>query len=204
MSKEYIKYEFLVQYEKEMKNLADILIGAQYNLKFLQLAFQQSELYAQNHKLDERFEIRTILRRIHITVAGMLIMQIKQFADDNQHDTVTISKFQNNIFKYIKEEKKQEYFEQVGLITKTEKWKNCKSIVSKFSLFRNEVLAHNLMDVPYIEIDINEAALVVSEYDKLFRVLSFQDSDYLERSNDINNCTADFMKIFFDELLPLK
>lgn len=203
MSKEYIKIECLDQYEKEKNNLADILIGSKYNLKFLQMALQQSDLYAQNHKLTERIEIRSILKRIYITFAGTLILQIKQFADDNQLDTMTISKFQNNIFKYIKEEKKQEYYDQVGLITKTEEWKKCKSIVSKFSIFRNEVLGHNLIDIPNITIDINELTLVVSEYDKLFRVLSFQDADYLERSEDIDNCTADFMKIFFDELLPL-
>ena len=203
MSQEYIKAECLENYEKEKNNLANILIGAQYNLKFLQLAIQQSELYSQNHDVCERLEMRSILKRIHITVANTLILQIKQFADDNKPDTMTISKFKNNIFGYIKEEKKQELYEQVGLIIKTVEWKNCQGVISKLSVFRNEILAHNLMDYPYMEVDINEVSLVVSEYDKLFRILSFQDSEYLERSEDIDKCTTDFMKIFFDTLLPL-
>ncbi len=82
------------------------------------MVHELSELYSQKHDVTECFEIRVIMRRIHITVAWELALQIKAFADDTAPDTLTVSKLQNKMFAYIKENKKQEIYDNIGTVVK--------------------------------------------------------------------------------------
>ncbi len=116
--KDYIKQEYYDEYINERENLEDRLIEAKYNLLFLRMMHERSEVYRKSNATS-REEIRIVLRRIYITVAWELALQIKAFTDDNDKDCITINKFKNNIFKYMKDEKKQDYYRSLGVITKT-------------------------------------------------------------------------------------
>lgn len=112
-------------------------------------------------------------------MAWELALQIKAFTDDNDKDCITINKFKNNIFKYIKDEKKQEYYRSLGEITKTLEWNECRKIVSSISDYRNKVVGHNIANAPKLTFDINEADFVVSQYERLFNILIFQNENML-------------------------
>lgn len=75
--KDYIKDEYCDIYVRERDNLADRIIEAKYNLLFLTMAHKRSEIFNSTHYVTERFEIGVILRRIYITVAWELALQIK-------------------------------------------------------------------------------------------------------------------------------
>lgn len=68
-----------------------------------------TEIFNSTHYVTERFEIGVILRRIYITVARELALQIKAFTEDNEKDTLTVNKLKNHIFKYLKDEKNKKY-----------------------------------------------------------------------------------------------
>lgn len=107
--KDYIKDEYCDIYVRERDNLADRIIEAKYNLSFLTMAHKRSEIFNSTHYVTERFEIGVILRRIYITVAWELALQIKAFTEDNDKDTLTVNKLKNHIFKYLKDEKNKKY-----------------------------------------------------------------------------------------------
>ena len=163
---------------------------------------ERSEVYRKSNATS-REEIRIVLRRIYITVAWELALQIKAFTDDNDKDCITINKFKNNIFKYIKDEKKQEYYRSLGEITKTLEWNECRKIVSSISDYRNKVVGHNIANAPKLTFDINEADFVVSQYERLFNILIFQNEKYAERVADLNDEKANFITAYLDAVLPL-
>ena len=200
--KDYIKQEYYDEYINERENLEDRLIEAKYNLLFLRMMYERSEVYRKSNATS-REEIRIVLRRIYITVAWELALQIKAFTDDNDKDCITINKFKNNIFKYIKDEKKQEYYRSLGEITKTLEWNECRKIVSSISDYRNKVVGHNIANAPKLTFDINEADFVVSQYERLFNILIFQNEKYAERVADLNDEKANFITAYLDALLPL-
>ena len=200
--KEYIKQEYYDEYINERENLEDRLIEAKYNLLFLRMMHERSEVYRKSNATS-REEIRIVLRRIYITVAWELALQIKAFTDDNDKDCITINKFKNNIFKYIKDEKKQEYYRSLGEITKTLEWNECRKIVSSISDYRNKVVGHNIANAPKLTFDINEADFVVSQYERLFNILIFQNEKYAERVADLNDEKANFITAYLDAVLPL-
>lgn len=202
--KDYIKDEYCDIYVQERDNLADRLIEAKYNLQFLKMVHERSELFCQNHDVTECFEIRVVLRRIHITVAWELVLQIKAFADDNTPDTLTISKLQNKMFGYLKDDKRQEIYDNIGTVVKSTKWNECKKIVNGISDYRNKVVGHNIFNPPELYFDINEAEQVISVYESLFMELSFDDASYVERANDIDGEMKNFIKAYLDALLPLE
>ena len=200
--KDYIKQEYYDEYINERENLEDRLIEAKYNLLFLRMMHERSEVYRKSNATS-REEIRIVLRRIYITVAWELALQIKAFTDDNDKDCITINKFKNNIFKYIKDEKKQEYYRSLGEITKTLEWNECRKIVSSVSDYRNKVVGHNIANAPKLTFDINEADFVVSQYERLFNILIFQNEKYAERVADLNDEKANFITAYLDAVLPL-
>lgn len=200
--KDYIKQEYYDEYINERENLEDRLIEAKYNLLFLRMMHERSEVYRKSNATS-REEIRIVLRRIYITVAWELALQIKAFTDDNDKDCITINKFKNNIFKYIKDEKKQEYYRSLGEITKTLEWNECRKIVSSISDYRNKVVWHNIANAPKLTFDINEADFVVSQYERLFNILIFQNEKYAERVADLNDEKANFITAYLDAVLPL-
>lgn len=200
--KDYIKQEYYDEYINERENLEDRLIEAKYNLLFLRMMHERSEVYRKSNATS-REEIRIVLRRIYITVAWELALQIKAFTDDNDKDCITINKFKNNIFKYIKDEKKQEYYRSLGEITKTLEWNECRKIVSSISDYRNKVVGHNIANAPKLTFDINEADFVVSQYERLFNILIFQNEKYAERVADLNDEKAYFITAYLDAVLPL-
>lgn len=200
--KDYIKQEYYDEYINERENLEDRLIEAKYNLLFLRMMHERSEVYRKSNATS-REEIRIVLRRIYITVAWELALQIKAFTDDNDKDCITINKFKNNIFKYIKDEKKQEYYRLLGEITKTLEWNECRKIVSSISDYRNKVVGHNIANAPKLTFDINEADFVVSQYERLFNILIFQNEKYAERVADLNDEKANFITAYLDAVLPL-
>ena len=200
--KDYIKQEYYDEYINERENLEDRLIEAKYNLLFLRMMHERSEVYRKSNATS-REEIRIVLRRIYITVAWELALQIKAFTDDNDKDCITINKFKNNIFKYIKDEKKQEYYRALGEITKTLEWNECRKIVSSISDYRNKVVGHNIANAPKLTFDINEADFVVSQYERLFNILIFQNEKYAERVADLNDEKANFITAYLDAVLPL-
>ena len=200
--KDYIKQEYYDEYINERENLEDRLIEAKYNLLFLRMMHERSEVYRKSNATS-REEIRIVLRRIYITVAWELALQIKAFTDDNDKDCITINKFKNNIFKYIKDEKKQEYYRSLGEITKTLEWNECRKIVSSISDYRNKVVGHNIANAPKLTFDINEADFVVSQYERLFNILIFQNEKYAERVAYLNDEKANFITAYLDAVLPL-
>lgn len=200
--KDYIKQEYYDEYINERENLEDRLIEAKYNLLFLRMMHERSEVYRKSNATS-REEIRIVLRRIYITVAWELALQIKAFTDDNDKDCITINKFKNNIFKYIKDEKKQEYYRSLGEITKTLEWNECRKIVSSISDYRNKVVGHNIANAPKLTFDINEADFVVSQYERLFNILIFQNEKYAARVADLNDEKANFITAYLDAVLPL-
>ena len=200
--KDYIKQEYYDEYINERENLEDRLIEAKYNLLFLRMMYERSEVYRKSNATS-REEIRIVLRRIYITVAWELALQIKAFTDDNDKDCITINKFKNNIFKYIKDEKKQEYYRSLGEITMTLEWNECRKIVSSISDYRNKVVGHNIANAPKLTFDINEADFVVSQYERLFNILIFQNEKYAERVADLNDEKANFITAYLDAVLPL-
>lgn len=196
-------YCMVLPFLSDMKeNLEDRLIEAKYNLLFLRMMHERSEVYRKSNATS-REEIRIVLRRIYITVAWELALQIKAFTDDNDKDCITINKFKNNIFKYIKDEKKQEYYRSLGEITKTLEWNECRKIVSSISDYRNKVVGHNIANAPKLTFDINEADFVVSQYERLFNILIFQNEKYAERVADLNDEKANFITAYLDAVLPL-
>ena len=146
--KDYIKDEYCDIYVRERDNLADRIIEAKYNLLFLTMAHKRSEIFNSTHYANERFEIGVILRRIYITVAWELALQIKAFTEDNDKDTLTVNKLKNHIFKYLKDEKKQEVFDEIGSITKTDDWNTASEMVSRISDYRNQIVGHNIFNSP--------------------------------------------------------
>lgn len=103
--RDYIKEEYCDAYVQERDNLTDGLIDAKCNLLFLKMCIERDEIY-RNNNLKKKNGIDLIVKKIYITVAWQLALQIKAFTDDNDKDCLTVNKFKNNIFKYIKEEKK--------------------------------------------------------------------------------------------------
>lgn len=200
--RDYIKENYRDAYVQERDNLADRLIEAKYNLLFLRMVHERSEAY-RNNDITERFGIMFIIRRIYITVAWELALQIKAFTDDNDRDCLTVNKFKNNIFRYIRDEKRHEYYDSLGVITKTLDWKDCNKLVSNISDYRNKVVGHNIVNAPKLTFDINDADFVISQYEKIFNVLSFQNEIYAKRVADLDDEKASFITAYLDAVLPL-
>ena len=91
----------------------------------------------------------------------------------------------------------------MGEITKTLEWNECRKIVSSISDYRNKVVGHNIANAPKLTFDINEADFVVSQYERLFNILIFQNEKYAERVADLNDEKANFITAYLDAVLPL-
>lgn len=201
--KDYIKEEYCDAYVQERDNLADRLIEAKYNLLFLNMVYERDVAYRNSNDSTERFEIRIILRRIYITVAWELVLQIKAFTDDNDKDCLTVNKFKNNVFKFIKDEKKQEYYDSLGVIRNEADRNTCNKLVACISEYRNKIVGHNMIDSPKLTFDIRDADFVISQYEKVFNVLNFQNERYAERVADLADEKARFIEKYLDAVLPL-
>lgn len=201
--KDYIKEEYCDAYVQERDNLADRLIEAKYNLLFLNMVYERDVAYRNSNDSTERFEIRIILRRIYITVAWELVLQIKAFTDDNDKDCLTVNKFKNNVFKFIKDEKKQEYYDSLGAIRNEADRNTCNKLVTCISEYRNKIVGHNMIDSPKLTFDIRDADFVISQYEKVFNVLNFQNERYAERVADLADKKARFIEKYLDAVLPL-
>ena len=201
--KDYIKEEYCDTYVQERENLADRLIEAKYNLLFLNMVYERDVAYRNSNDRTERFEIRVILRRIYITVAWERVLQIKAFTDDNDKDCLTVNKFKNNVFKFIKDEKKQEYYDSLGAIRNEADRNTCNKLVARISEYRNKIVGHNMLDSPKLTFDIRDADFVISQYEKVFNVLSFQNERYAERVADLADEKAMFIEKYLDAVLPL-
>lgn len=201
--KDYIKEEYCDAYVQERDNLADRLIEAKYNLLFLNMVYERDVAYRNSNDSTERFEIRIILRRIYITVAWELVLQIKAFTDDNDKDCLTVNKFKNNVFKFIKDEKKQEYYDSLGAIRNEADRNTCNKLVTCISEYRNKIVGHNMIDSPKLTFDIRDADFVISQYEKVFNVLNFQNERYAERVADLADEKARFIEKYLDAVLPL-
>ena len=201
--KDYIKAEYCDAYVQERDNLADRLIEAKYNLLFLNMVYERDVAYRNSNDSTERFEIRIILRRIYITVVWELVLQIKAFTDDKEKDCLTVNKFKNNIFRYIKDEKKQEYYDSLGAIKKEIDRSACDKLVARISEYRNKIIGHNMLDSPKLTFDIHDADFVISQYEKIFKVLNFQNESYVKRVADLDDEMASFITAYLDVVLPL-
>lgn len=166
------------------------------------MVHERREAY-RNNDITERFGIMFIIRRIYITVAWELALQIKAFTDDNDRGCLTVNKFKNNIFRYIRDEKRHKYYDSLGVITKTLDWKDCNKLVSNISDYRNKVVGHNIVNAPKLTFDINDADFVISQYEKIFNVLSFQNEIYAKRVADLDDEKASFITAYLDAVLPL-
>ena len=201
--KDYIKEEYCDAYVQKRDNLADRLIEAKYNLLFLNMVYERDVAYRNSNDSTERFEIRIILRRIYITVVWELVLQIKAFTDDKEKDCLTVDKFKNNIFRYIKDEKKQEYYDSLGAIKKEIDRSACDKLVARISEYRNKIIGHNMLDSPKLTFDIHDADFVISQYEKIFKVLNFQNESYVKRVADLDDEMASFITAYLDVVLPL-
>ena len=201
--KDYIKEEYCDAYVQERDNLADRLIEAKYNLLFLNMVYERDVAYRNSNDSTERFEIRIILRRIYITVAWELVLQIKAFTDDNDKECLTVNKFKNNVFKFIKDEKKQEYYDSLGAIRNEADRNTCNKLVACISEYRNKIVGHNMIDSPKLTFDMRDADFVISQYEKVFNVLNFQNERYAERVADLADEKARFIEKYLDAVLPL-
>ena len=52
------------------------------------------------------------------------------------------------------------------------------NIVCGEAIYRNKIVGHNIINTPELTFDINEADFVISQYEDLFKVLSFQNKRY--------------------------
>ena len=201
--RDYIKEECLDVYKQEQENLANRLLEAKYNLLFLKMVNERDETFRDNHDITERFEIRIVVRRIYVTVAWELALQIKAFTDDNDKDCLTINKFKNNIYKFIRDDKKQEYFDSLGVITRSHEWSDCTKLVANISAYRNKIVGHNIVNPPKLTFNINDADFVISQYEKVFKVLSFQDKVYEKRVASMDDEMTSFITAYLNAILPL-
>lgn len=167
------------------------------------MVYERDVAYRNSNDSTERFEIRIILRRIYITVAWELVLQIKAFTDDNDKDCLTVNKFKNNVFKFIKDEKKQEYYDSLGAIRNEADRNTCNKLVACISEYRNKIVGHNMIDSPKLTFDIRDADFVISQYEKVFNVLNFQNERYAERVADLADEKARFIEKYLDAVLPL-
>lgn len=53
------------------------------------------------------------------------------------------------------------------------------NIVCGEAIYRNKIVGHNIINTPELTFDINEADFVISQYEDLFKVLSFQNKRYV-------------------------
>ena len=132
-----------------------------------------------------------------------LVLQIKAFTDDKEKDCLTVDKFKNNIFRYIKDEKKQEYYDSLGAIKKEIDRSACDKLVARISEYRNKIIGHNMLDSPKLTFDIHDADFVISQYEKIFKVLNFQNESYVKRVADLDDEMASFITAYLDVVLPL-
>lgn len=204
--RDYIKQEHCGTYVQERENLADRLIEAKYNLLFLKMAHQRDVAYRnRNNYARERFEIRFILKRIYTTIAWELSVQIKAFIDDDGKECLTINKFKNNIYNYyLKIEKRQEYCALLKTINEELKKNACNEIVKAVSNYRNKIVAHNVLNSPDLTFNISDADTVISQYEKMFSILSFQNETYMKRVSDLYDEKREFIVAYLDAVLPLK
>ena len=112
-------------------------------------------------------------------------------------------KFKNNIFRYIKDEKKQEYYDSLGAIKKELDRSTCDKLVARISEYRNKIVGHNMLDSPKLTFDIRDADFVISQYEKIFKVLNFQNESYVKRVADLDDEMASFITAYLDAVLPL-
>lgn len=76
-------------------------------------------------------------------------------------------------------------------------------MVSNISDYRNKVVGHNIVNAPKLTFDINDADFVISQYEKIFNVLSFQNEIYAKRVADLDDEKASFITAYLDAVLPL-
>lgn len=200
--RDYIKEEHCDVYVQERDNLTDGLIDAKCNLLFLKMCIERDEMY-RNNNLKKKIGIDLIAKKIYTAVAWQLALQIKAFTDDNDKDCLTVNKFKNNIFKYIKEEKKDEYYTALGVIKKTLDWNKCEKLVASISDYRNKIIGHNIVNAPDLTFDINAAEFIIQQYEGLFNVLSFQYTRYVELATYLDNEVKKFIAVYLDAVLPL-
>ena len=200
--KNYIKEEYWDAYIQQRDNLSDRLIEAKYNLLFLKMVYERSEVY-RNNDTTERFEIRFVIRRIYVTVAWELAIQIKAFTNDD-NDCLTVNKFKGNVRNYfIRDEEKKKCCDSLGAISKTPDWRKCKKLVSNISDYRNKIVGHNFLETPQLTFSINDAEVIITQYEKIFNVLNFQDKEYAKRVADLYDEKASFITAYLDAVLPL-
>ena len=116
---------------------------------------------------------------------------------------MTVNKFKNNVFKFIKDEKKQEYYDSLGAIRNEADRNTCNKLVACISEYRNKIVGHNMIDSHKLTFDIRDADFVISQYEKVFNVLNFQNERYAERVADLADEKARFIEKYLDAVLPL-
>ena len=76
-------------------------------------------------------------------------------------------------------------------------------MVSKISVYRNKIVGHNIVNAPRLIFDINDADYVISQYEKVFKVLNFHDPRYTERVVKMENEMAEYITAYLGAVLPL-
>ena len=110
--RDYIKEEYCDAYVQERDNLTDGLIDAKCNLLFLKMCIERDEIY-RNNNLKKKNGIGLIVKKIYITVAWQLALQIKAFTDDNDKDCLTVRFLYNGII--IKHQKTEPTYTKTSL-----------------------------------------------------------------------------------------
>ena len=77
------------------------------------------------------------------------------------------------------------------------------NIVCGEAIYRNKIVGHNIINTPELTFDINEADFVISQYEKIFKVLNFQNESYVKRVADLDDEMASFITAYLDVVLPL-
>ena len=60
-----------------------------------------------------------------------------------------------------------------------------------------------MLDSPKLTFDIRDADFVISQYEKIFKVLNFQNESYVKRVADLDDEMASFITAYLDAVLPL-
>lgn len=60
-----------------------------------------------------------------------------------------------------------------------------------------------MLDSPKLTFDIHDADFVISQYEKIFKVLNFQNESYVKRVADLDDEMASFITAYLDVVLPL-
>lgn len=197
---DYIKKEHEEEYLKERDNLIDRILEAKYNMMFCETAVEKCEAFKKEDKTDG-VGVLVIARRIYITVAWELVMQIKAYVDDNEKDVLTIEKFKNNVIKrYLQNEKRTEVIEKLSKLQWKTNKKQRDEYIKSVSDYRNKIVCHNFKESPELSMNIEWLGSIIDESIELMEYLCFGDKVFRDGLENMKCEMKEFLDLYFNRI----